>query len=74
MVPFSMPRERAKPGEKVEVTCPNCGHKTLLAVPGNICLHFYRDEGEGGCGRLIKGTGGRCVICSYGAKDCDTGC
>jgi hypothetical protein len=47
-----------------ELTCPECGHKSMETMPADNCQFFYECKG---CGTLLKPLQGDCcVYCSYG--------
>ncbi|MCK5359095.1 MAG: hypothetical protein KAJ95_00630 [Gammaproteobacteria bacterium] len=53
---------------KSELTCPQCGHKSIETMPTDNCLYYYDCQG---CGTLLKPTQGDCcVFCSYGTVPC----
>jgi len=51
-----------------ELTCPECGHKSIEAMPENACVRFYDCPK---C-KAIVGTlsGDCCVFCSHGSVPC----
>ncbi|RLB66854.1 MAG: hypothetical protein DRH08_05125 [Deltaproteobacteria bacterium] len=50
------------------LTCPNCGHVEMLAMPSNACQFFHHCSG---CGKRLKPLPGDCcVFCSYGDVPC----
>jgi len=51
-----------------ELTCPQCGHRTLERMPVDACLYFY--ECEACHARLSPLPGDCCVFCSYGSVPC----
>lgn len=51
-----------------ELTCPDCGHKSLEIMPRDNCQFYYECKG---CGVLLKALQGNCcVFCSYGTVPC----
>lgn len=60
-----------------EITCPNCGTRSIEEMPTNACVFFYECKG---CGVLLRPLEGDCcVFCSYGTVKCppvqlQTGC
>ncbi|GGE59672.1 GDCCVxC domain-containing (seleno)protein [Actibacterium pelagium] len=51
-----------------QITCPNCGAKSLEAMPEDACQWFYNCKA---CGTLLKPLPGDCcVFCSYGTVPC----
>ncbi|NOR73420.1 MAG: hypothetical protein GQ467_06090 [Mariprofundaceae bacterium] len=51
-----------------EITCPECGHKKVEAMPTDACQWFYECSN---CGKLLKPKAGDCcVFCSYGTVPC----
>jgi hypothetical protein len=51
-----------------ELTCPQCGHKSIETMPTDSCLYYYECQG---CGTLLKPLQGDCcVFCSYGTVPC----
>jgi hypothetical protein len=51
-----------------ELTCPQCGYKSVETMPVNHCQYFYECRG---CGTLLKPLPGDCcVFCSYGTVPC----
>jgi len=51
-----------------ELTCPECGHRSIETMPENACIHFHECVG---CGVLLKPKiGDCCVFCSYGSVAC----
>ena len=51
-----------------KLTCPECAHQELLAMPTDACLWFHQCSG---CGVLLKPlVGDCCVFCSYGSVPC----
>ncbi|MCU0323692.1 MAG: hypothetical protein MUF45_00360 [Spirosomaceae bacterium] len=51
-----------------EITCPNCGHKKIEAMPTDACQFFYECEN---CKQVLKPINGDCcVFCSYGTLPC----
>lgn len=58
------------------ITCPQCGHREVEAMPTNSCQYFYDCKG---CGSMLKpNQGDCCVFCSYADIKCppmqDVGC
>ena len=50
------------------ITCPECGHQKIEAMPTDSCVFFYECEG---CKTLLKPLAGNCcVFCSYGSAEC----
>ena len=50
------------------ITCPQCGHEQLEAMPTDACLWFYACTG---CGTVLRPRRGDCcVFCSYGSVAC----
>jgi hypothetical protein len=60
-----------------EITCPECGAKSVEEMPTDACQYFYDCRH---CGRVLKPKPGDCcVFCSYGTLPCppvqmETGC
>jgi len=60
-----------------EITCPDCGGKSVEQMPTDACQYFYDCPH---CGALLKPKPGDCcVFCSYGTVPCppiqlETGC
>ena len=53
---------------RVEVTCPECQHISVAAMPTNRCVYTYHCPG---CRAVLKPKPGDCcVFCSYGDKRC----
>ncbi|MGO9772542.1 MAG: GDCCVxC domain-containing (seleno)protein [Roseiarcus sp.] len=53
---------------KSTLTCPNCGHRALEAMPTDACQFFYDCKA---CGAVLKPKRGDCcVFCSYGDVPC----
>jgi hypothetical protein len=53
---------------RVEVTCPECGHISITAMPTNRCVFSYDCPG---CHATLRPKAGDCcVFCSYGDKAC----
>jgi len=50
------------------ITCPECGHLALEAMPTDACQFYYHCKGCGA--RLKPKTGDCCVFCSYGLVPC----
>ena len=51
-----------------ELTCPQCGHKSVEEMPTNACIFFHECAG---CGELLRpNTGDCCVFCSFGTVPC----
>ncbi len=51
-----------------ELTCPECGHRSVETMPTDACVYFYECPG---CGVLLKPKPGDCcVFCSYGGTPC----
>lgn len=51
-----------------ELTCPECGHKKVEAMPTDACQWYYECEQ---CHILLKPKAGDCcVYCSYGSMPC----
>ena len=51
-----------------ELTCPECGHKEMLAMPTDACLWFHECPE---CKVMLKPKQGDCcVFCSYGTVPC----
>lgn len=51
-----------------ELTCPECGAKSLDAMPTDACQFFYECKG---CGTVLRPKAGDCcVYCSYGTVAC----
>ena len=47
------------------LTCPQCGHQAVEAMPIDACQFFYECKG---CGAILKPLAGDCcVFCSYGS-------
>ncbi|MGH8673833.1 MAG: GDCCVxC domain-containing (seleno)protein [Burkholderiales bacterium] len=50
------------------LTCPQCGHRSIEAMPTDACLFFWTCPG---CGTRHKPKPGDCcVFCSYGSVPC----
>lgn len=49
------------------VTCPECGHKQPIEIPGISCQAFYKCAG---CGKVIQAKKSCCVFCDYGDRKC----
>ncbi len=50
------------------LTCPACGHESLLVMPTDACLFFHECEA---CKTLLRPKPGDCcVFCSYGSVPC----
>lgn len=50
------------------ITCPECGHARLEAMPMDACQFFYTCEG---CGTTLRPQPGDCcVFCSYSDRLC----
>ncbi|WP_246704339.1 GDCCVxC domain-containing (seleno)protein [Rhizobium sp. P32RR-XVIII] len=50
------------------ITCPECGHRALEAMPTDACQYFYDCKG---CGAVLRPkVGDCCVYCSYGDIPC----
>ena len=59
-----------------ELTCPECGHRSVETMPTDACIYFHECAG---CGTLLRPKAGDCcVFCSYGSVKCppiqQTGC
>ncbi len=51
-----------------ELSCPECGHKSMETMPTDTCQFYYECKG---CGALLKPLQGDCcVFCSYGTVPC----
>ena len=51
-----------------ELTCPDCGGRSLEQMPTDACLYFYECRH---CGALLRPRPGDCcVFCSYGSVKC----
>jgi len=51
-----------------ELTCPDCGFKSIEIMPTDACLYFYECKE---CHVLLKPQKGDCcVFCSYGSVAC----
>lgn len=51
-----------------ELTCPECGYKSMETMPVDNCQIYYECKG---CGALLKPLQGDCcVFCSYGTVLC----
>ena len=51
-----------------ELTCPECGYKSIETMPTDNCQFYYECKG---CGALLKPLQGNCcVFCSYGTVPC----
>ena len=51
------------------ITCPQCGCRTVEAMPVNACLYFFLCAG---CETLLKPKHGDCcVFCSYADRCCE---
>ena len=51
-----------------EITCPECGAKSLEQMPTDACTFFYECTG---CGALLSpNEGDCCVFCSFGSVKC----
>jgi len=51
-----------------EITCPECGYRSIETMPVDACQHFYDCKG---CGKLLRPLEGHCcVFCSYGSRPC----
>jgi transcription elongation factor Elf1 len=46
---------------KSTLTCPQCGHQSLEAMPTNACQFFYDCNG---CGTRLKPKQGDCCVFS----------
>ena len=50
------------------ISCPECGHASLEAMPMDACQFFYTCEG---CGTTLRPLPGDCcVFCSYSDQLC----
>jgi hypothetical protein len=50
------------------LTCPHCGHVSVLVMPTDACVYFHECAG---CKALLTPKGGDCcVFCSYGSVKC----
>ena len=50
------------------LTCPQCGHRSIEAMPIDACAFFHVCAG---CGARLKPKRGYCcVFCSYGSVPC----
>lgn len=50
------------------ITCSECGHASLEAMPMDACQFFYTCEG---CGTTLRPVAGDCcVFCSYSDQVC----
>jgi hypothetical protein len=50
------------------ITCPNCGHQAVEAMPTDACQFFYVCSA---CRMKLKPLEGDCcVFCSYGSVPC----
>ncbi|MGH8174833.1 MAG: GDCCVxC domain-containing (seleno)protein [Steroidobacter sp.] len=51
-----------------QLTCPECGHASVEAMPTDACIYFHEC---GGCKTLLRPLSGHCcVFCSYGSVPC----
>ena len=51
-----------------EITCPECGTKTLEQMPTDACTFFHECKG---CLTLLSpNQGDCCVFCSFGSVKC----
>ncbi len=51
-----------------ELTCPECGHKTVEIMPVDACMYFFQCPQ---CTVVLKPMAGDCcVFCSYGSISC----
>ena len=51
-----------------ELTCPECGHRSIETMPVDACIYFHACTA---CGRLLRPKAGHCCIyCSYGSVPC----
>lgn len=51
-----------------EITCPECGFRSVETMPTDACQWFYDCKG---CGALLRPKPGDCcVFCSYGSVPC----
>ena len=53
---------------KSELTCPECGAKSVETMPTDACQWFFECQN---CQTVLKPLAGDCcVFCSYGSVDC----
>ncbi len=51
-----------------ELTCPECGHRSVETMPTDNCQYYHECTA---CGVLLKPLQGDCcVFCSYGTVPC----
>ncbi len=51
-----------------EITCPQCGHRSVDTMPTDACQYLYDCKG---CGAVLKPKHRDCcVYCSYGTVPC----
>lgn len=51
-----------------EITCPDCGFRSIEQMPTDACMYFYECRG---CRKLLRPKQGDCcVFCSYGNVKC----
>lgn len=50
------------------LTCPDCGHQAMEAMPTDACQFYYDCKS---CGAVLRPKAGDCcVFCSYGTVKC----
>ncbi|MHB8529082.1 MAG: GDCCVxC domain-containing (seleno)protein [Caulobacteraceae bacterium] len=60
--------EAFAPITESELTCPNCGERTVETMPTDACIWIFACPG---CGLELRPLPGHCcVFCSYGSHSC----